>query len=145
MTICSESAKHAFRALGHLAGRTPGRLVPAAEIAEAEGIPSYYLAKILQELSRHGLLVSTRGRGGGFALARAPEAIRLIEILDAVDGAVSAELSEECVIGLPDCVAGAACPLRLLWGEFRSGLLEALSGVTLADIAAQPPPGAARR
>ena len=68
--IYTETGKYAIRALLYLADAEGGRTVTASEIATAEDIPPYYLAKVLKDLSNAGILSSVRGRGGGFQLSR---------------------------------------------------------------------------
>jgi Rrf2 family cysteine metabolism transcriptional repressor len=83
----SHKLEYACRVLAQLA-RTHGqeKLAHIDELAEAEKIPANYLVQILNELRNAGLIVSKRGKQGGYALARAPERIRLDEIVTAVDG-----------------------------------------------------------
>ena len=82
----SHKLEYACRVLAQLA-RTHGqdKLAHIDELAEAEKIPANYLVQILNELRNAGLIVSKRGKQGGYALARAPERIRLNEIVTAVD------------------------------------------------------------
>jgi Rrf2 family cysteine metabolism transcriptional repressor len=83
----SHKLEYACRVLAQLA-RTHGqdKLAHIDALAEAEKIPANYLVQILNELRNAGLIVSKRGKQGGYALARAPERIRLDEIVTAVDG-----------------------------------------------------------
>jgi Rrf2 family protein len=64
----------------------PGTTLPAARIAEFHGVPAPYLAKHLQALARAGILESVPGARGGYRLARGPEAIRLVDVVEAIDG-----------------------------------------------------------
>jgi Rrf2 family transcriptional regulator, cysteine metabolism repressor len=83
----SHKLEYACRVLAQLA-RThgQGKLAHIDALAEAEKVPANYLVQILNELRNAGLIVSKRGKQGGYALARAPERIRLDEIVAAVDG-----------------------------------------------------------
>ncbi len=84
--IHTDSGKYAIRALVYLAGRSDEELpVSAAAVAESEDIPPYYLAKVMQDLARAGLLRSVRGRGGGFTLKRPADKIGVLEILGTVE------------------------------------------------------------
>lgn len=69
-----------------LAGLGPGQRLSAAALAELYEVPPKYLAKAVQAMAAAGLIQSTPGPRGGYALARPPEAIRLIDIVDAVEG-----------------------------------------------------------
>jgi len=83
----SHKLEYACRVLAQL-GRSHGqnKLAHIEVLASAESIPANYLVQILNELRGAGLIVSKRGKQGGYALARAPEKINLIDIVQAVDG-----------------------------------------------------------
>lgn len=131
--IYTDSGKYAIRALTFMAAQddqeTPAS---AADVAEAENIPPYYLAKVLQDLARADLLNSVRGRGGGFLLKRAPEDIKVLEILEAVENI--RRLTTECVLGLDECNDEVSCPLHETWKQFREDLLGNLHKLTLRDL-----------
>lgn len=82
----SHRLEYACRVLAQL-GRTHGeeKLAHIETLAAAEDIPANYLVQILNELRGAGLIVSKRGKQGGYALARAPKQITLVEIVEAVD------------------------------------------------------------
>jgi len=114
----------------------PGRLVTSREIAEAYGLSQNHLAKVCQELIRHGFLKARRGRGGGVELAREADQILLGELLS---------LGEEkpTVIDCEGGVGGAcriapACRLRGVFAEARLAFLGVLNSYTLAEIVSQP-------
>lgn len=131
--IYTDSGKYAIRALTYMAGQEDlSNPVSAADVAEAENIPPYYLAKVLQDLARADLLSSVRGRGGGFLLKRAPEDIEVLEILEAVENI--RRLTTECVLGLDECNDQVPCPLHSTWKEFRENLLGNLHQLTLQDM-----------
>jgi len=83
----SHKLEYACRVLAQL-GRTHGqdKLAHIETLATAEAIPANYLVQILNELRGAGLIVSKRGKQGGYALARTPKKIALLEIVEAVDG-----------------------------------------------------------
>jgi Rrf2 family transcriptional regulator, nitric oxide-sensitive transcriptional repressor len=82
--VISQTTEYALRAVVWLASH-PDRPLTAQQIAEATRVPAGYLAKVLQGLSRAGLLRSQRGLGGGFTLARDPADLSLWEVVQAVD------------------------------------------------------------
>ena len=82
--MISQTAEYALRAVVWLAAN-PDKPLTAQQIAEATHVPAGYLAKVLQGLSRAGLLHSQRGLGGGFALARSPSSLTMWEVVQAVD------------------------------------------------------------
>jgi len=129
--IYTGSAKYAIRAMVRLAiEEGTGQPVSAAKVAEAEQVPPYYLAKVLQDLSRAGLLNSARGRGGGFCLSRPADEITLMEVVSAVEDPY--RLERECVLGIETCGDEAPCPMHETWKAFRDSALEAMRTLTLA-------------
>jgi Rrf2 family nitric oxide-sensitive transcriptional repressor len=82
--VISQTTEYALRAVVWLAAN-PEKPLTAQQIAEATRVPAGYLAKVLQGLSRAGLLHSQRGLGGGFTLARSPAALTMWEVVQAVD------------------------------------------------------------
>ena len=131
--IYTDSGKYAIRALTCMAGQEDRQNpVSAADVAEAENIPPFYLAKVLQDLARADLLNSVRGRGGGFVLKRAPEDIKVLDILESVEDI--RRLTTECVLGLDECNDDVPCPLHETWKRFRENLLGDLDKLTLQDL-----------
>lgn len=128
----SRATEYAIRALTFLARQPPGKLTGAREISEAEQIPMPFLWKILQNLTRRKLVRSYKGLRGGYELARPAEEIRLDVILMATDGAV---VTENCVLGLPECNEQNPCPLHNSWKAIRSKLTVMFEQTTLADLA----------
>lgn len=134
--IYTGSAKYAIRAMVRLAIEDgQGKPFSAAGVAEAEGIPPFYLAKVLQDLGRSGLLKSARGRGGGFYLSRPADQITLFEVVSAVED--PRRLETECILGIDDCNDAAPCPMHDTWKEFRDRALDALQTLTVADMVAE--------
>lgn len=94
--MISQTTEYALRAVVWLAAN-PEKPLTAQQIAEATRVPAGYLAKVLQGLSRAGLLHSQRGLGGGFSLARNPEQMTMWEVVQAVD---PIKRIAECPLGL---------------------------------------------
>ena len=131
--IYTGSAKYAIRAMVCLAAHNgQGRPFSAAGVAEAENIPPFYLAKVLQDLGRAGLLKSARGRGGGFFLSRPADEIFLIDVVQAVED--PRRLEKECILGIDECNDETPCPLHETWRSFRDGALDSLRALTVADL-----------
>jgi Rrf2 family protein len=128
--ILSQSAKYALRATIYLADHGEGPHL-SREIAEALDVPAQYLAKILQDLARHGLLISAKGRGGGFRLAQPADQIVLLRVVRAIDGE---RFGEGCALGLPDCSDEAPCALHGAWKELKGEILGMLENTNLSDL-----------
>jgi Rrf2 family protein len=101
-------------------------------IAADSGIPSHFLAKILQDLARDGFLKSNKGPRGGFRLAVPAAEIPLLKIVEAVDGAGR---YQRCIAGNPECHDGVLCSLHDSWMPLRSHIVEWLTGTSIADLA----------
>ena len=110
-----------------------GRLASAAQIAQLTTIPAPTVAKLMGHLGRAGLLVSHRGVGGGFALARDPRDISLADIVEAIDGPIS--LTHCGQPGADCCGIAASCQVKPHWAPVNRAVRHALTGVTLAELA----------
>jgi Rrf2 family protein len=131
--IHSPTCQHALRALIYLAERDANRPVLVREIAEAAGAPHPTLAKILHSLRGRGLVRSTKGPGGGYQLARPSDQMRVIEVIEAVDGPI--DLEQVCVLGLDTCSDHASCALHDVWKLFRQNYATTISNMTLSRAA----------
>lgn len=100
-------------------------------IAEEEQIPAHFLAKILQGIARKGLLKSSKGPTGGFCLNTSPKKLKLIDIIDAVDGLNNFKV---CAGGLPECPSSRACSLCDRWKPVQARIMGFLGKTTIADL-----------
>jgi Rrf2 family protein len=121
--ILSRSSEYAIRAFLYLAKQEPGRLVMARQIAEDAGLPGHFLAKLLQQLARKGLVRSNKGPSGGFTLASDPKEINILSIVEAVEGMENAGID-----------ASAQRLPNDGWGTLHSRIVEYLEHTSLADI-----------
>src|SRR5260370_1496438 len=130
--IYSRSAEYAIRAFVHLAQVQEGKYAMVKNIAEQEEIPAHFLAKILQQLARKGLLRSSKGPTGGFALRVDPTEIRLLDIVEALDGLAP---YQQCASGLSESSDDMPCSMHASWIAFRSPTMVYLGNNTTADLA----------
>jgi Rrf2 family protein len=130
--IYSRSSEYAIRAFVHLASVSDGKFVMVKQIAEQEDIPAHFLAKILQQLARKGLLRSSKGPTGGFCLRQPSEDITLYSIVEALDGMTD---YEKCISGLAECNDEAPCGMHDSWKDLRLRILDYLEGTSIADLA----------
>ncbi|HET7042209.1 MAG TPA: Rrf2 family transcriptional regulator [Gemmatimonadales bacterium] len=130
--MLSQTAEYALRAVVLLAERTPGATARVGELADALDIPQNYLSKTLHTLTRAGVLVSARGKGGGFALARPAERIHLIEIVDPFD---RFDTRPVCLMGQGECSEAHACAAHHTWKEVSRKVQGFFRQTTLADLA----------
>jgi Rrf2 family protein len=133
----SAKADYAVRACVELAVRHGDRAVSVEVLAAAQGISPTFLERIVADLRRDGLVVSVRGAGGGYHLARGPEEISVADVVRAVDGPLVFVRNTR-----PSDLAydGSAEPLLALWVALRASVRSVLESVTLADLAAKTLP-----
>lgn len=114
--------------------REPDKLVTAPQLAQDSNVPLPTVAKLLKELTRGGVLASHRGVNGGYTLARAPDRLSMLAVIDALEGPVSLTA---CVDGAEgDCDVERLCPVRGNWDRVNGAIHQALQSVSLADMAA---------
>jgi len=133
--MISRSATYAIRALAFMAaGHGTGWLLNR-DIAAEVALPPQFLTKILCVLAAEGILLSQRGRSGGFRLARPANRITLLEIIDPFD-----RLSDRrtCLLGQTICSDERACPLHRQWTRLSDSLLRTLRNRTLAQLTRSP-------
>jgi Rrf2 family protein len=124
--------QYAIRALAHIA-RTGGD--SAARVALAQNISIKYLEGILNQLKLSGIVVSDRGRQGGYRLSRPASEILMIEVVAAMEGELK---PVECVDDSSVCSRGAFCMPRRFWQGLRDSVENYLKSVTLDDLAEEP-------
>ncbi len=108
----------------------PVRLA-AAEVAQATGIGVATVSKLLKELQRAGLVVSTRGARGGYALARPAASISAADIIDAVEGPVALT---ECATATGQCGIEGSCRVERSWQRVNVAIRRALHDVKLTQL-----------
>jgi Rrf2 family transcriptional regulator, cysteine metabolism repressor len=122
--------------LGRRFGTGPASL---SEIAADEDLPRAYLEQLVMSLRDAGLVASTRGAHGGYQLIREPGAIRMSEILRALEGPIAPML---CATDDPEhalvCDRSSRCTVNVLWVRVRDAISGALESMTLADLVPQP-------
>jgi len=132
----SKAAEYAIRGILHLAmnySEKGDRISIIEEISKAQDVPEAYLAKILQSLVRKGFVKSFKGQKGGFALARPPKSISLLDVIEAMEGPLSLNY---CLIYAGYCDREDYCPVHDAWAEAQRILVEYLSGCTFERLAA---------
>jgi Rrf2 family protein len=138
-----ESTEWALHCATALAQLEPGRTVSAAQLAEYFDVPPAYLAKQLQLLVRAGVFTASTGPRGGFRLARSPDGITMLQVVEAIDGTSAPyqcrEIRQRGVGALPakDCVK--TCILAAKMAEAHRAWQQSLAAVSLADILATLP------
>jgi len=130
--MISQTAEYALRAIVHMA-KNPDDPHITRDIAEATKVPSGYLAKVMQTLVKARLIRSRRGQGGGLALVRPPEAISILDVVNAVD---PLQRIKTCPLELPEH-RDKLCPLHHRLDQAMADIERALGNAQIADITAE--------
>ena len=128
----TRQADYAVRAVLYLAKIGEDRRAATSQIALEQQIPPSFLAKIVSQLSVAGLLQTSRGARGGVSLARSPEDISVLEVVEAIDGPI---LLNECVANQGACTFGDTCSMRPLWCDTQAELVNRLKSTTFDQFA----------
>ncbi len=127
----TRQADYALRAMMYLAQLEPNQRAATSQIADEQRIPPSFLAKIISQLSIAGLIHTSRGARGGVSLARDPDEITILEVVEAIDGPIALN---ECTGSPANCPFGDECLLRPLWCEAQADLVEKLRKTTFASL-----------
>jgi Rrf2 family protein len=136
--MLSITAKHALRALVHLARLPEGEIVLGRDLARAADIPPNYLSKILGALGTAGIIGATRGMGGGYRLQRRPDQVHLLEIVELFD---RHRTSTGCLLdGNHRCSDDTPCTAHRAWRDVKRAYVDFLETTTLRTLAAHDAP-----
>ncbi len=134
--MLSTTSQYALRALSHMAAR-PHEAILGRDLAHSVEIPANYLSKVLLTLRNAGLVVTSRGAGGGYRLARPADEIHLFDVV---------ELFEEISLTKPPCFLGRTrrcsettpCTAHSSWRSVQAAYLKFLASTSLEGIAGKP-------
>ena len=124
----SKKCEYGIQAVLFMAAQDIDCVCPAEEISKKLKIPKEFVSKILQSLTESGIVESKKGKLGGFKLAMHPSMIKLIDIVEAIDGL---ESFNSCVLGFPNCSPDKPCPVHNYWGPLREKAYYMLSSETI--------------
>lgn len=124
----SKKCEYGLQAILFMATQGEECVCPAEEISKKLTIPKEFISKILQSLTESGIIESKKGKSGGFKLAKHPSKIKLIDIVEAIDGL---ESFNSCFLGFPECSPDKPCPVHNEWGELRTRAYDMLSSETI--------------
>jgi Rrf2 family protein len=128
----TRQADYAIRAVLYISKLGPSQRAATSQIAKEQHIPPSFLAKIISQLSIAGLLQTSRGARGGVMLAKNPDEITLLEVVESIDGPIALN---ECVNDQNACSFGDDCPLRPVWCDAQDDLVKRLKGINFAQFA----------
>jgi len=131
--MLSSTCRYAIKAVIYIgANSIEGQKIGIKKISTDLDIPSPFLGKILQTLARHKILSSIKGPNGGFGLGRNPNEIRLIDIVEIIDGLDS---YKKCIIGVKDCTdLENQCTLHSRYAPLREEINKIFEMETIADL-----------
>jgi len=127
----TRQADYAVRALIYLTKLGPEQRASTSQIALDRQIPPSFLAKIVSQLSVAGLLQTSRGARGGVSLAKSPDQISLLDVVEAIDGPI---LLNDCVGDNNACNFGSSCPMKPVWCDAQKDLVTRLDNTTFASL-----------
>jgi len=130
--MLSNTCKYAIRAVIYLAlNAGEENKIGIRMISKDLNIPTPFLGKILQTLAKHKLLSSTKGPHGGFGLGRKAEEIKLIDIVDIIDGQ---DVFKQCLIKLQECNEKEPCSVHYKYSEIRENLLNLFRNQSIGNL-----------
>lgn len=135
--MISKTAEYALRAVLYLARMATGDPIRAADLAAALRVPSNYLSKILHALARSGILLSERGRHGGFRLAVSSSELPLAAVIEPFDHLRG---RGACLLGRPECSDGSACAAHDRWTQLHVQVSDFFQGTTVAELVRESAP-----
>ncbi|MDR2104549.1 MAG: Rrf2 family transcriptional regulator [Deferribacteraceae bacterium] len=127
----TKACDYAIRALIELSRAEEGRVFLRHELAEITNAPNCFLGKILQNLAHCGILLSVRGRNGGFRLGRLPSQITIYDIAIAVEGKIAVA---DCLVDTAVCADIDSCKIRSVWNDLQAAVTEKLKGISIEDL-----------
>jgi Rrf2 family iron-sulfur cluster assembly transcriptional regulator len=128
----TRSGDYAVRAVIHLAMQESDNLSTLMDISISENIPQSFLAKVMQVLSKAGLVNAYRGKKGGFSLAKNADKITIRDVVEAVEGPVTLN---NCLSGDGECERDSFCAAHPVWREAQEALLDVLDDYTIEMLA----------
>jgi Rrf2 family transcriptional regulator, cysteine metabolism repressor len=136
MLRVSTRGEYGVRLMVYLARHHGARPCSLTEVSQSEGLElqQQYLEQLVRALRQHGLVESTRGAHGGYRLSRPPEAMRMSEIVRALEGPIAPMIcaTEGEMVTICDRLDG--CSTHFLWTHVRDAVTRTLESITLADL-----------
>jgi len=126
---------YGLRAVIYLADQDPEKCCSITEIAKRQGMPRKFLEKIIQDLTRGGLIKSKRGSCGGYALARTADAISFFDVIQALEGPLAVNV---CMDEHLACDQLPRCTMQGVWSDVQRKITEVLTQTTIADLTRAP-------
>jgi Rrf2 family protein len=128
----TRAADYAVRVMVHLAGLPPGARVSRGDLSVAADCPEQFLAKVLQSLTRAGLVISHRGNTGGFELDEPHRSASILEVIEAIEGPIRLNL---CLTSDHACPRQGWCPAHSVWVNAQEAMVAVLRDASIDSLA----------
>jgi Rrf2 family protein len=142
MLKLTKKADYGLMALKYLAEHPETAALSTKDVADAYGIPAQLLAKILQQLTKSGLLRSTAGMNGGYTLAREARSISAYEVILSIDGPF---FITSCTKGKTGCELGLSCTIKEPLARVNETIAGVLKSISIQDLTEHEQPAAQGR
>lgn len=129
--ITSKTCQIAIRALVYLAHNNEGKSISIDILHRELSVGAAYLTKVMQPLTKAGILSSTRGTNGGLLLIKKPSEITVYDIFALIDGT---DLLETCALGIPTCSEETPCAIHSYWVPIRTDISNMFKKTTILDL-----------
>jgi len=129
--LITRATEYAIRAVLYLAKQPRGEIVFKKDICRTQNITPAFLTKILQPLIKEGIVGSQRGVGGGFYLLKDPEAVTLLDVVNAQEGPL---YLNQCLTQQGACERDVFCPAHGAWREIRAEMMSTLNRYSFAHL-----------
>jgi Rrf2 family transcriptional regulator, iron-sulfur cluster assembly transcription factor len=130
----TRAADYAVRVMVHMASLPPGARANRTDLAASVGCPEQFLSKVLQGLTKAGLISSHRGNSGGFELPTARLHTTVLEIVEAIEGPIHLNV---CLKSFEECGRASGCPAYPVWVKAQQSIVDVLGGVNIEEMALQ--------
>jgi len=127
----TRAGEYAIRCMIYLAHTGKGVLVSKQEISQRAEIPTHFLTKIAQQLSKAHLITIQQGPKGGYSLLKNPAEVSLLQVVEVMIGEISLN---DCVGRPSSCTVSKNCSVQKVWKKARNQLRDTLAAVSLAQL-----------
>jgi Rrf2 family protein len=125
------TSKYAIRIMSYMANNSEKLLFNAREISEVLTIPYKFMTKIMSDLVKANLIVSVRGREGGYKIAKPASSIAIIDIINTFNEFTH---QDECLLGIGKCDGDSICSMHEQWSEPKSLIQKMFENTTLQNL-----------
>jgi len=122
----SKKAEYGLTAMVHLAKLKSDKAVSIRQISNIEGVPFEFLSKIFSNLEKGKLVISRHGANGGYSLAKKPNKIAIVDIIELLEDINTVNCSQ--------CIRSKKCLAKNVWNKIDKAVNKTLSSITLADL-----------